>query len=90
MHKITFRPDDGEPVDFFILAQTTHNGKTYILVTDSREGDGDALVLRNDTPEQDAEDEDALFCLVDDDKELSACAKIFEQLLGEEDIEIVE
>lgn len=90
MHKITFRPDDGEPVDFFILAQTTHNGKTYILVTDSEQGDGDALVLRNDTPKRETEDEDALFCLVEDDQELSACAKIFGKLLGEEDIEILE
>ena len=90
MHKITFRPDDGAPVDFFILAQTIRNGKTYILVTDSEEGDGDALILRNDTPEQDAEEEEALFVLVEDDDELSACAEIFEKLLGEEDIEIIE
>lgn len=90
MHKITFRPDDGAPVDFFILAQTTRNGKTYILVTDSEEGDGDALILRNDTPEQDTEEEDALFALVEDDEELSACAEVFGKLLGEEDIEIIE
>ena len=90
MHKITFRPDEGEPVDFFILAQTTQNGKNYILVTDSEEGDGDALILCNDARTQDAEDEDAIFSLVEDDAELSACAKIFEKLLGEEDIEIVE
>ena len=89
MHKITFRPEDGEPVDFFILAQTTRNGKAYILVTDSEEGDGDALVLRNDTPEKDAEGEEALFSLVEDDAELSACAAVFGKLLGEEDIEIV-
>lgn len=89
MHKITFRPDDGDPVDFFILAQTTRNGKAYILVTDSEEGDGDALVLRNDTPERDTEEEEAVFSLVEDDGELSACAEIFGKLLGEEDIEIV-
>ena len=90
MHKITFRPDDGDPVDFFILAQTTLNGKAYILVTDSEEGDGDALVLRNDTPEQETEEEDALFCLVEDEKELSECAEVFGKLLGEEEIEIIE
>ena len=88
MHKITFTPDEGEPVDFFVLAQTVQNGKTYILVTDSEEGDGDALILRNDTPE--AEEEEALFCLVEDDQELSLCAEVFGKLLGEEDIEIIE
>ena len=90
MHKVTFRPDDGGPVDFFVLAQTTLNGKTYILVTEEETGDGDALVLRDDGAGETPDGETVVFSLVDDDDELDACAEVFGKLLGDEDIEIIE
>ena len=89
MNKITFRPDDGGPVDFFVLEQLTYNGKTYILVTEEEDGDADALILRDDTAAAGTGGDDtAVFSLVEDDNELAACAEAFGKLLGDEDITI--
>ncbi|MDO5131692.1 MAG: DUF1292 domain-containing protein [Eubacteriales bacterium] len=47
MEKIQFMPEgEDRPVDFYILEQTKLAGRQYLLVTDSEEGDGDALILR--------------------------------------------
>ncbi|WP_026509589.1 MULTISPECIES: DUF1292 domain-containing protein [unclassified Butyrivibrio] len=83
MEKITFRPEGGEPVDFFVLEQTVIGAKSYILVTDTKDGDGEALILRDDSAENEAE---ANYTIVDDDKELEAVAVIFRKLLEEDDI----
>ena len=80
LDKITFCPDDGEPVDFFVLEQTTVGGIDYILVTDSEEGDGEALILKDLSAK---EDSDALYEIVSDDTELAAMADIFESLLDD-------
>ncbi|WP_029323303.1 DUF1292 domain-containing protein [Butyrivibrio sp. AE3004] len=83
MEKITFRPEGDEPVDFFVLEQTVIGAKSYILVTDTQDGDGEALILRDDSAENDAE---AKYTIVDDDKELEAVAALFRKLLEEDDI----
>lgn len=47
MEKITFVPDGGEAVDFYVLEQTTIGGVNYILVTDAEEDEeGEAYILR--------------------------------------------
>ncbi|WP_026491657.1 MULTISPECIES: DUF1292 domain-containing protein [unclassified Butyrivibrio] len=83
MEKITFRPEGEEPVDFFVLEQTVIGAKSYILVTDTEDGDGEALILRDDSEEGEAE---ANYTIVDDDKELEAVAALFRKLLEEDDI----
>ena len=83
MEKITFSPDGEESVDFYVLEQTVIGARTYILVTDSEKGDGEALILRDDSP---AGAEEALYSIVDDDRELQAVGEIFEKLLDEDDI----
>ena len=83
MEKITFRPEGEEPVDFFVLEQTVIGAKSYILVTDTEDGDGEALILRDDSEECEAE---ANYTIVDDDKELEAVAALFRKLLEEDDI----
>lgn len=82
--KITFCPDGDEPVEFFVLEQTRINGVNYILVTDFEEGDGEALILKDLSKD---EDKESLYAIVDDDTELKAVAGIFEDLL--EDVEFV-
>ena len=48
MEKILFIPDNAEePAEFFVLEETRLNGTDYILVTDSEEGDGEALILKD-------------------------------------------
>lgn len=72
-----------EEVDFFVLEQTKVNGISYILVTDSEEDDAECLILK-DTSEENAPE--SVYEIVDDDVELTAIAKVFEELL--EDVEI--
>ena len=75
MDKIVFTPAGGEkPVDFYVLDQATLRGITYILVTDTEDGDGEALILKDTSRENDAE---SVYEIVDDDTELSAVAELF-------------
>lgn len=84
LEKIMFIPEGEEtPVDFYVLEQTKLGGVTYILVTDTQEGDGEALILKDLSTEEDAE---ALYEIVSEDDELQAVAAVFENLL--DDIEL--
>ena len=48
MEKISFtHKETGETVDFYVLEETRLNGVDYILVTDSQEDDGEALILKD-------------------------------------------
>ncbi len=78
MEKILFSPDEENPVEFFILEQTTVSGVNYILVTDKEEGDSEALILKDVSKN---EDEQAVYEIVSDDTELKALADIFESLV---------
>ena len=46
MEKIKFTLDTQESVEFYVLEQTKLGGSQYILVTDTQEGDGEALILK--------------------------------------------
>lgn len=83
MEKITFTPEDGKPVDFYILEQTRIGGSDYLLVTDSEEGDGEALILRDLSQ---AEEQEAVYEIVDDDETLNAVAAVFEKIMDDVDI----
>ena len=85
MEKIVFSPDGEESVEFFCLEQTIIGAKTYLLVTDEEDGDGEALILRDDS---DSKDEEAVYVIVDDDLELEAVAGVFRKLLSEDGIDL--
>ena len=80
MEKIVFKADKENPVEFFILEQTTVSGVNYILVTDKEEGDSEALILKDVSK---SEDEEALYEIVSDETELNALANIFESLMDD-------
>ncbi len=80
MEKILFQATGEEPVEFYVLEQTTVAGVNYILVTDTEEEDGDALILKDISG---ADDEEAVYDIVSEDKELNAIAQIFENLLDD-------
>ena len=84
MEKIIFRSEGEEAVEFYVLEQTRLGGIDYILVTDSEEGDGEALILRDTSA---PEEEEALYEVVTDDEELNAVAAVFENML--EDIGLI-
>lgn len=85
MEKITFNPEGEAPVDFYVLEQTTIAGVNYILVTDFEEGDGEALILKDLSQNEEA---DSFYEIVSDEAELKAVADVFENLL--EDVMFVE
>lgn len=85
MEKIKmFSEDTGEAIELFVLEQTKINGVSYILVTDSEYGDADCMILKdNGKPE----DPDSIYEFVEDDMELDAVFRVFEELLEDIDIE---
>ena len=86
MEKIKFAFGDGNGEDeFFVLEQTKINGATYILVTDSEEDDAECLILKETGVE---EQTDKMYEIVEDDTELLAVSKVFEELLEDVIIEI--
>lgn len=86
MEKIMFMPEDSkEPVAFYVLEQTRISGVSYILVTDSEDGDSQCLILKDKSGSEDAE---SLYEIVEDDMELRAVSKVFEELLEDVGIEM--
>ena len=73
----------GEETIFYVLEQTKLGGSQYILVTDTQEGDGEALILKEVSAQGLRE---SVYETVEDDTELEAVAAVFENLL--EDIEL--
>ena len=86
MEKIIFTFEDtNEEVEFFVLEQTKVNGNSYILVTDSDDDEAECLILKDTSA---AEDKESVYEIVEDDVELSAVLKVFEELLEDIDIEM--
>lgn len=84
MDKITFTFEDtNETVDFFVLEQTKLNGATYLLVADNESDDAECLILKET---ESGNDQDNLYDIVEDDNELTAVSKVFEELLEDVDI----
>lgn len=82
MEKIVFEPEEGSPVEFYVLEETKLGGITYILVTGEEQGDGDAWILKDiSSPEE----EEAVYEMVEDDVELDAVGAVFESMM--EDVE---
>ena len=84
MEKITFRPEGEEAVEFYVLEQTRIGGFNYILVTDSEEGDGEALIMKDISA---AGEEESIFDIVTDDAELDAVAGVFSNMLDDVELE---
>lgn len=88
MEKIRFSFADGNGEDeFFVLEETKINGSAYLLVTDSDNDDEDAecLILKETA---DSTDGNIVCEIVEDEKELLAVSKVFEELLEDVDIEL--
>ena len=86
MEKVRFTFGDGTGEDeFFVLEETKINGSAYILVTDSREDDAECLILKEVSQPQQA---DSVYEIVEDETELLAVSKVFEELLEDVNIEM--
>lgn len=81
-NEITFTTDDGEEAVFQVLEQTRLGGNDYLLVStaNEEEEEAEALILKDISKDTDTE---AIYDIVEDDKELELVAGIFKELLDE-------
>lgn len=86
MEKVRFAFADGSGEDeFYVLEETRINGCVYLLVTDSEADDAECLILKESSGQ---DTEDCMYEIVEDDTELLAVSKVFEELLEDIDIEM--
>lgn len=87
MEKLTFITEDMESVDFYILEETRVNGTNYLLVTDSEDEEAEeteAYILKDTSAPEETE---AVYEFVEDEEELAAVSRIFDELLEDVDLE---
>ena len=86
---ISFLTDDNTEVEFFVLEQTTINGRNYLLVTEDPEPAGDedtrVYIMRETT---DSEEGMVSYEFVEDEEELYCVGEVFEQLMEDMNIEV--
>lgn len=82
--QVTFTTENGEEINVFVIEQTTLSGMNYLLVTDSRETEADAFIMR----ELEDQDGQCTYEFIEDEKELNALSKVFAELLDDVDIEM--
>ncbi len=85
MEKIKFVLDGTEEAEFFVLEQTRINGVSYLLVSDSEDDEAECLILKDTSTD---EDRDSIYEIIEDDTELLAVSKMFEELLEDTTIEL--
>ncbi len=86
MEKVKFSFGDGTGEDeFFVLEETKINGAAYILVSDSENDDGECLILKET---DDGAGQERVYEIVEDETELAAVSKVFEELLEDVSIEM--
>lgn len=86
LERITFTTEDDTEVEFYVLEQTRIAGVNYILVADSESEEANALILREaENPEEGGE---AVYDIVEDEKELNAISKVFVEMMDDVEIEV--
>lgn len=81
--EIVFTSVDGEEVVFQVLEQTRLGGVDYLLVSTAEEDEEAALILKDISGDT---EEEAVYDIVEDEKELNMVAEIFKELL--DDVEL--
>ena len=85
MEKIRFQSEDGTVTEFYIEEQTRIGGTAYLLVSDSTEDEASAYILKDMSEDTSLE---ACYEMVEDEDELQAVFKVFEQMLEDVDLEM--
>lgn len=81
---IVFEDENGEAAEFEVVEQTTLGGVNYLFVVDC--GQEEFLILRENGKSGDADT--AAYDIVDDENELEAVVRIFDELLEDVDLEV--
>ena len=85
MEKTRFQSPDGTVEDLYIEEQTRIGGVAYLLVSDSMDDEANAYILKDVSEDTDSE---ACYEMVEDENELQAVYKVFEQMLEDVDLEM--
>lgn len=83
--KITLVDEDGSDLSFYVLEQTKFLGKEYLLVTETLESD-EVFLLK----ESRSQKEDSVYVFVEDEQELLVVSELFEELLEDTGIKVME
>ena len=78
---VNFTTEDGEVAVFKVIEETKIGGVKYLLVLDDIDGEEEEALILKEIPNEGAEE--ALYDIVEDEKELTAVAAIFEELLDD-------
>lgn len=85
MEKIRFQMEDGSEAEFYVEEQTRVNGRDYLLVSDSQEDEAEAYILKDMSAENNPQAE---YVMVEDEGELEAISRVFEQMMDDVDIRL--
>ncbi len=83
METVKFKTDDGQELEFYIEEQTRLNGTNYLLVADSEGEEANAFILKDISKDT---DEEAEYVFVEDENELDALLRVFEEMMDDTDI----
>ncbi|GAA6491942.1 MAG TPA: DUF1292 domain-containing protein [Candidatus Bariatricus faecipullorum] len=75
----------GRELELFVVEQTKINGASYLLVADSESEDAQCMILKDVSSQEDA---DSIFESVEDETELQAVLRVFDELLEDVDIQM--
>ena len=84
-NSIIFETEDGTEAEFYVVEQTTLGGVNYLFVIDKSD-DESFLILRENSGAD--TDEMAAYDIVEEEKELEAVIRIFDELLEDVDLEV--
>ena len=84
-NSIILETEDGTEAEFYVVEQTTLGGVNYLFVIDKSD-DESFLILRENSGAD--TDEMAAYDIVEDEKELEAVVRIFDELLEDVDLEV--
>lgn len=85
MEKIKFQSEDGTVTEFFVEEQTRIQGTSYLLVSDSEDEEANAYILKDVSKDTSLE---ACYEMVEDEEELQAVFKVFEQMMEDVNLEM--
>ena len=85
MEKIKFQLEDGTEAEFYVVEQTRIGVVVYLLVSVSQDDEATAYIFK-DVSEDDSQE--ACYEMVEDEDEMQAVFKVFEQMLDDVDLEM--
>ena len=84
-NSIIFEAEDGTEVEFSVVEQTTLGGVNYLFVIDKADDESFLILRENNGADT---EEMAAYDIVEDENELEAVIKIFDELLEDVNLEV--